>query len=78
MDVIRALIHPWALGLAYILVRLEKGAAARSLSLRFSHRFQRIAKAKLILYQPSADDLGSFSVKSTFSVSVLRCFQESF
>ncbi|HPM33786.1 MAG TPA: hypothetical protein PLE16_04210, partial [Spirochaetota bacterium] len=32
MDVIRALFHPWALGLAYIRVRSEKGAAARSLS----------------------------------------------
>ena len=42
----------------------EKGAAARSLSLRFSHRFQRIAKAQLILYQPSADDLGAIAVNS--------------
>jgi hypothetical protein len=30
--VIRALIHPWALGLAHIRVRSEKGTAARGLS----------------------------------------------
>jgi len=35
MDVIRALFHPWALGLAYIRVRSEKGAAARCLSGEF-------------------------------------------
>ncbi|GEM_PF-1270613 len=34
------------------------------LSLRFSHRFQRIAKAQLILYQPSADGLGAIAVNS--------------
>ena len=32
MDVIRALFHPWALGLAHIRVRSKKGAAARCLS----------------------------------------------
>jgi len=35
MDVIRALIHPWALGLAHIRVRSEKGTAARGLSGEF-------------------------------------------
>ena len=41
MDVIRALIHPWALGLAYIRVRLENGAAARSLSRQNYRAFLR-------------------------------------
>ncbi len=50
MDVIRALIHPWALGLAYILVRLEKGAAARSLSRKNYRAFLRNDCVSLRLY----------------------------
>jgi len=55
MDVIRALIHPWALGLAYILVRLEKGTAALRGSCRAnsSHRLCRMLRSPE-LYQPLA------------------------
>jgi len=35
--------------------KIRRSIAARLFSLRFSHRFQRIAKAQLIWYQPSAD-----------------------
>ena len=41
MDVIRALFPPWALGLTYIRVRLEMGAAARSLSRQNYRAFLR-------------------------------------
>jgi hypothetical protein len=37
---------------------------ARSLSLRFSHRFQRIAKAQLIWYSASPNGLGIIAVNS--------------
>ena len=36
----------------------SRAVAARLFSLRFSHRFQRIAKAQLIMYSASPNDSG--------------------
>jgi len=38
--------------------KVRRSVAARLFSLRFSHRFQRIAKAQLIWCPTSSDDLG--------------------
>ena len=63
MDVIRALFHPWALGLTYIHVRLEKGAAARCLSRQnFRTSFGGLRKSALIWCLSSTDVWRGFSL----------------
>ena len=58
--------------------KVRRSVAARLFSLRFSHRFQRIAKAQLIWYLPSADDFVIFafihlllSALRTFLISII-------
>ena len=46
--------------------KIRRSLAARLISLRFSHRFQRIAKAPLIWYSASPNDLGLFSLIHLF------------
>ena len=53
--------------------KVRRSVAARLFSLRFSHRFQRIAKAQLIWYLPSADDFVIFAFIH-FLLSALRTF----
>ena len=49
--------------------KVRRSIAARLFTLRFSHRFQRIAKAQLIWYLPSADDFVIFA----FIHFLLKC-----
>jgi len=44
----------------------RRSVAARLFTLRFSHRFQRIAKAQLIWYSASPNGLGVFSLIHPF------------